>query len=499
MSIDWDEFKDTADEGARFHFKPPTGESIPTRVSLKDWLLSTVFNGTTPLFILSVVVTACMAKGAQDWAALLGVVPLFVWFSGRLLNFGGRWRPWIAALSYPFLLLASAAAMVLPTIGRYQVQGDPIHAEILVLRLQENLESGLTWPALFLYLGVLLGALAVESYFTRRSPWLEAEPAPKSSIAWRVLVVFSLLAWGGILHSKGHLSTAEKAWLMEMEQLHAARPFRTLTESTEPGFWQKQIQAQSDGAPYRVLSLSEHPPTSQQELEAADSYFSRGIFSDLKLLDRVDVFQTYATLALQKRPNGNREYLAKKIHSLASEIEKETLDLSQLEQIRLHLDPLKNELFSRPLELDFEAYRTLWIRTQETERAIGWFSPEEIRSWQPGPKKDWHYNGVTQAKGLRAFGQTLTWSPTIWLREYQRVQLTRQWIHEREVLEKMPLAQQLQRLEELRDGLGHLDSREFQFWDSQLRENQITGEFQALEKTLKALEARARSLAKEGK
>ena len=91
------------------------------------------------------------------------------------------------------------------------------------------------------------------------------------------------------------------------------------------------------------------------------------------------------------------------------------------------------------------------------------------------------YKGTARPENLRAFGLEFTNSPTRVLKDYQQLSLTRQWLGLREEILQLPLEKQLQKLIELRDQLGHLDSREQQFWNSQYHENRVGKELELLE------------------
>lgn len=488
--MDWSKIRTEADQQVGFRFAPPSGESMPTRVGAKDNLLLMVSNGSLPLLLCLSILTGWLADTPADIAAMVGGVPLLVWFLRPLFTARGRWEPLATGIAFPVLTLVSSALMLLPVVGFYRIHGDPIHPEVLAVRLQDNLESGLTWQALGSFILSLLLLRYLQRRIDRNSPWIEAARAGKFALAWRaavLTVVFLILVAVGY---QTRLSPAEKTWLEKNNRVYTSRPYHALSRNGHDQYWQKRIRAQVKGAPYEPLRLADHPPTSQWELDAASSYMFRGFHAGEDPMVQSETFADYMLLTLKLRPNGNRAYLEPKLDDLLALLSEASLSIAQLQQLKLEFETVKAELFTREEELDLEAYRTLWTEDRDPERAIGWYSPEEVFSWQPGRKSGWTYNGITKARGLVAFGGEYDWSPTRWLKRYQQVKLTRRWLKVREEVEVLSPSEQRQRFESLRDSLGHLDSREREFWDSQSRENQVVGEAERLQRVLEILESR---------
>ena len=493
MKVQWDGLKKRADEKEGFSFTAPAGEAIPTRVGWKDRLGESVLSGGLPTLLLFLSLLGWMGSGASSLVAVVAAAPLLVWFCRPLLTRNGvaAFPQTIAML--PLLILLAAGAMLLPTVGRYQAKGDPLHAEILAVVFQDNLESVLSWPAFLWVLGLLGGLWLWVRRVGSSSPWLQPGNTSRASLVWRVTLLVLLSAAAVVLHGRASLSDREQAWLSEQESFYQTRPFRNLPAQSQDDFWRSRVEALVQGRSIEVPSLAEHAPTSLEEVEAAEACFSRTIMDESvapyprsrALLDRVK-------LHLRLRPNGNRAFLHRNLEELVRLVGQSELSVEQLEEIRVRVDELEDEFFERTRELDQEAYRHLWVEGTklESDRTIGWHSSEEILSWQEEKKIDWSYNGVSRPTPLQVFGYSLDWSPTIWLERFQRAELTREWVRVRKEIAHLSLPEQLAALGARRDAPGLLDDRSHRFWDSQLREDQVSLERSLVQNVRAALQAR---------
>lgn len=485
--MNWIELQSEADQKRGFRFTPPAGEPAPTRMGVWDRLFLSTSDGSLPLLLLLGLMGSWTARGRVDVAFLVVGIPLLVWFLRPLLISRGRWVPLTTALAFPVLATACSALMVTPVVAAYRIYGVPLHSEILAVRFQTVLELTLTWASFGTFV-LLLGILwHARDRVEREAYWIQPARPREFAFFWRTAVLVSILFALIAIGYQTRLSARERSWLEECGNVVRARPFFSLTEQNQDHTWQGRVEGLIAGDPYVLRRMTEHPPTSQRELEAASAYLFRGFDSSDDPMVKSETLADYILLTLQRRPNGDRAYLDNKLDDVAALVTHARLTTGQLQRLKDKYEALKLELFTREEELDLEAYRTLWLEDRESERAIGWYSPEESFSWQPEQKHDWTYNGVTSVRGLVAFGKAFDWSPTGALKRYQKVRLTRQWLRLREEIKGVAPAEQRRRFESLRDGLGHLDSREHRFWDSMARENQVVEEAERLDLVTKVL------------
>lgn len=491
MEIQWNKLKETADQESGFQFSPPPGEAISTRVSWKDRYWSSVLSGGVTTLLVSVVLMAWMSKDALSLAAVLGSAPLIAWFCRPLTTRKGVGSVGRLTLTLPLLLVFSATAMLLPTVGLYFSHGDPLHKEILAFVFQRNLESVLSWPAVLsvALLVTLCGRSLHKAGETR--PWLEPSASSKFSLGWRTVVLLGAaltLVW---LQSQTVLREDEKAWLTEQEAFYQSRPFRTFPPKSEEEFWRQQIVALNNGRDYSLLLIKDHPPLDREELDAAESYMFRALPSEsLSAYDRSLAMLEFVQINLQLRPNGNRAYLDKVLKELVKLVTESDFNQEQLASLKSRTHEVSQEVFDRSTELNQEVYRDLWAENEDFELSIGWYSPESVLSWQPEKKMGWTYNGVAPPTSMYVLGMEMNWSPTRWLKRYQQVQMTREWLESREELTGLTVAQQVSNLGQRRESLQQLDTRERRFWDSLEREDQVTRESELLQQAQAVLESR---------
>ena len=385
-------------------------------------------------------------------------------------------------------------AMLLPTVGQYVSHGDPLHKEVLASTFQTNLESVLSWPATLTILVLALALTALTSKTQEERPWLEPLPDRRISLAWRAMTLLSvglLLAW---LHAQTYLTESERAWVSEQENFYQDRPFRTFPEKSESEFWREQVVSLSEGRDYSLLLLRDHPPLDHEELEAAESYLFRALPGvGLSPYERCLAMLDFVQINLQLRPNGNRAHLDRVLTELLALVSDSNLTFEQLHKIQARLEEVKGELFHRSRELDQEAYRDLWAETDESDQAIGWYSPYSVMSWQRERKMGWTYNGVSPATGLKILNWELNWSPTIWLKRYQQTMMTREWLNVREEISELTVPQQVSLLGQRCDSIPQPDNRERRFWDSLRNENQVTLERDLMEPALRTMNQRLKT------
>ena len=431
--------------------KQPQLPVEPTRpLALGDRVARLYADGILPLLVL---LLAGLVLTTRQLPVMIGsfsllLLPLLVWFAAPIAREPHGTRPTrLAAISLP-LLGAGTLTYLLPALLDQQLRGIPIHVEFLAHTLQTQLESALQPWAFTAYLFLTGSLMALNSWLSRRFPWVDGLRVRRGALAWRYgVIVMACLGLAWVVHTLTAIHPEEEEWKQQAGALYQKLPLLRLPETAENTRWSsepKELEARLE-----ALIRDPQPVSSRQEWESAYravSEMSGG--AELEALAQLG----QSRLGLMARPAA-RAYPESILRDmLVPYLASADLSERQLDRWSERIRSLYGSLGPAATNLEATAYYALWAEpaTLQSTRDLGWQLDRVYDVVLPGAtNKVWVYNGRFRPSNLRLLGGSARWSPTWMADRWVRRRLTRRWLEERTRASELSVGEFVRHLKDL--------------------------------------------------